>query len=281
MLPAGKKAIAKRVVHSTMVYNPRQHLLLVVGGNGFVGSNILQRAVAKGIEVRSLNRSGKPEWGDQVPWVDKVDWVQGDVFSKADLAKAIDGVTGVISTVGAFGSNEFMQKMCGDANIEVARAAKECGVDRFVFVSESRVGSDIPTWAPLYGYFDGKARAEAAVTAHFPETGVCLRPGMIYGTRRVGNYLLPLQLIGAPLRFFGRDCGPVSSVLTRVPLVGGELLAAAPVGAVAKVSVLIACALAITSIRQAAVLGALGPAPGKILDTSSILAFSESFHTMT
>ncbi|KDO21181.1 hypothetical protein SPRG_11040 [Saprolegnia parasitica CBS 223.65] len=176
-----------------MAYNPRQHTLLVVGGNGFVGSNILQRAVAKGIEVRSLNRSGKPTWGDQVPWVEKVEWIQGDVFSPTDLAKAVDGVTGVITTVGAFGSNEFMQKMCGDANIEVVRAAKAGEVDRVVFISESRVGKDIPTWAPLYGYFNGKQRVEDAIAAHFPTTGVCLRPGMIYGTRRVGNYLLPLQ----------------------------------------------------------------------------------------
>ncbi|OQR80575.1 hypothetical protein THRCLA_11986, partial [Thraustotheca clavata] len=223
--------------------------------------NILQRAVAKGIEVRSLNRSGRPSWGDQVPWVDKVDWIQGDVFSRRDLDKALEDVTGVISTVGAFGSNELMQKMCGDANIEAARAAKDGGVERFVFISESRVGSNIPTWAPLYGYFNGKERAETAVLTHFEENGVCLRPGMVYGTRRVGNYLLPLQIIGAPMNFFARSLGPVSSAITSIPLLGPELLAAVPVGA-------------------AAVLSALGPAPGKILDTSSILSFSESFHTM-
>jgi hypothetical protein len=33
----------------------------------------------------------------------------------------------VVTTVGAFGSNEFMEKMCGDANINAARAAQKAG----------------------------------------------------------------------------------------------------------------------------------------------------------
>lgn len=79
---------------ATKSYDKSKHRLLVIGGNGFVGSNILQRAVQKGIEVRSLNKSGKPQWQD-VPWIDQVDWRQGDVFNPEDVAKAVEGVTGV------------------------------------------------------------------------------------------------------------------------------------------------------------------------------------------
>lgn len=149
---------------STQSYDKSKHRLLVIGGNGFVGSNILQRAVQKGIEVRSLNKSGKPQWQD-VPWIDQVEWHQGDVFNADDLAKAVDGVTGVsaysvacawccdgcsalwhcelipyallhtdrhdaVSTVGAFGSNEFMEKMCGESTIIAARAAQKAGASR-------------------------------------------------------------------------------------------------------------------------------------------------------
>ncbi len=49
-----------------------KHFLLVVGGSGYVGSNILQRAVQKGLKVRSLTRTGRPAWSDNVPWTDKV-----------------------------------------------------------------------------------------------------------------------------------------------------------------------------------------------------------------
>lgn len=86
----------RRVVRSatTASYDKSKHRLLVIGGNGFVGSNILQRAVQKGIEVRSLSRTGKPQWQD-VPWIDQVDWHRGDVFNPDDVARAADGVTGV------------------------------------------------------------------------------------------------------------------------------------------------------------------------------------------
>lgn len=39
------------------------------------------------------------------------------------------------------------------------------GAQRFVMISNSRVGSWIPEWSPLYGYYNGKERAEAAVGA--------------------------------------------------------------------------------------------------------------------
>ena len=81
-------------MHTLRAYDKSEHRLLVVGGSGFVGSNILQRAVQKGIEVRSLNRSGKPQWQD-VPWIDQVDWRSGSVFNDEQLLEAVEGVTGV------------------------------------------------------------------------------------------------------------------------------------------------------------------------------------------
>lgn len=70
-----------------------------------------------------------------------------------------------VSTIGAFGPNDVMQRLCGDATILAARAAQKAGAERFVFVSNSRVGSHIPSWSPMYGYYNGKERAEAAVAA--------------------------------------------------------------------------------------------------------------------
>jgi hypothetical protein len=35
----------------------------------------------------------------------------------------------------------------------------------------------------LGGYINGKAQAEEAVRKHYPESGVVLRPGVIYGDR--------------------------------------------------------------------------------------------------
>lgn len=262
MLAAAAKRMQQSAVHTLKAYDKSEHRLLVVGGNGFVGSNILQRAVQKGIEVRSLNPSGKPQWQD-VPWIDAVDWHAGDVFNEQQLAKAVEGVTGVISTVGAFGSNELMEKMCGDANILAVRAAQKAGVERFVFISNSRVGSYVPSWMPLYGYYNGKERAEAAVQARFPNTGVSLRPGFIYGWRRTKKGQgIPLQLVGAPISLLARDLGAVSAALGYVPFFGEEMRAAIPVADVAK----------------AAVLSAIGPVHGQTLDTTSMMDLAASFH---
>ncbi|RLN66988.1 hypothetical protein BBJ29_006912 [Phytophthora kernoviae] len=262
MLATPARRMRQNAVHTLRAYDKSEHRLLVVGGNGFVGSNILQRAVQKGIQVRSLNPSGKPLWTD-VPWIDQVEWQEGDVFDEKQLAKAVEGVTGVISTVGAFGDNELMEKMCGDATIVAARAAQKAGAERFVFVSNSRVGSYIPTWMPMYGYYNGKERAEAAVQARFPNSGVSLRPGFIYGWRRTKKGQgIPLQLVGAPVSMLARDLGAFSTGLGYVPYFGEEMRAAIPVGAVAK----------------AAVLSAIGPVHGQTLDTSNMLEIAASFH---
>lgn len=48
--------------------------LLVFGGNGFVGSRVCEEAVKTGLQIVSINRSGRPK--QSAPWIDEVDWVQ-------------------------------------------------------------------------------------------------------------------------------------------------------------------------------------------------------------
>ena len=53
----------------------------------------------------------------------------------------------------------------------------------------------------LPGYFQGKKRAEESLALKFPEGGVALRPGFIYGTRNVAGIGIPLGAIGALTAF--------------------------------------------------------------------------------
>ena len=48
----------------------------------------------------------------------------------------------------------------------------------------------------LPGYFQGKKRAEEALALRYPQGGVALRPGFIYGTRNVSGVGIPLGAIG-------------------------------------------------------------------------------------
>lgn len=85
--------------------------LVVFGGSGFVGSNILKRAAARGTPVTSVSRSGRPSHLTE-EWADKIDWQRGDALDPdRPWARLLQGAKGVISTVGAFGSNKHMYRV--------------------------------------------------------------------------------------------------------------------------------------------------------------------------
>lgn len=86
--------------------------IVVFGGNGFVGSKVCQYAVEMGVGVTSVSRSGRPRFLDNAGWADSVEWVRSDgTKSNGQWRETMDGACGVVSTLGAFGSNEFMYKM--------------------------------------------------------------------------------------------------------------------------------------------------------------------------
>ncbi|GFZ08252.1 NAD(P)-binding Rossmann-fold superfamily protein [Actinidia rufa] len=135
-----------------------------------------------------------------------------------------------ISCVGGFGSNSYMYKINGTANINAIRAAAEKGVKRFVYISAADFG--LVNYL-LQGYYEGKRAAETELLTKFPYGGVILRPGFIYGTRRVRSMKLPLGVIGSPLEMVLQHAKP----LTQVPLIGPLLTTPVNVTAVAKVAV--------------------------------------------
>src|SRR5438270_6653200 len=74
-------------------------LVLVTGGAGFIGSHTVVALLQRGYRVRVLDRLQPPiHKPDSVPpWLPKdVEVMIGDVRSKQALAKALEGVTGVI-----------------------------------------------------------------------------------------------------------------------------------------------------------------------------------------
>ncbi|KAL6863820.1 hypothetical protein ACP4OV_016723 [Aristida adscensionis] len=207
---------------------PSPDKLLVLGGSGFVGSHVCKEALDRGFAVSSVNRSGKPSIGES--WTDKVIWNQGDLLEPASFKDAMDGVSAVVSCVGAFGSNSFMYKVNGTGNINAIRAAAEKGVKRFVYVSAADFG--LVSYM-LKGYYEGKRAAETELLSKFTYGGVILRPGFMHGTRRVGNLKIPLGLVGSPLQMVLQNAKP----LTRLPLVGPLLTPPVSVTSVAKVAV--------------------------------------------
>jgi len=174
--------------------------LAIFGGNGYLGSNIVKHVLKKypHIHVISINRSGRPSFGAQ----DNVEYHSGDASdptggSWIGLLKERN-IKGCISCVGAFGSNKFMLEVNGTANCNVIELSKAVGIPNFVYVST--VENNLPDFI-LKGYFEGKRKAEQQLLMSYPETGVVLRPGFIYGTRQLtSSFGLPLGLIGYPMK---------------------------------------------------------------------------------
>uniref|UniRef100_A0A1S3BCB9 NAD(P)-binding domain-containing protein n=1 Tax=Cucumis melo TaxID=3656 RepID=A0A1S3BCB9_CUCME len=202
--------------------------LLVLGGNGFVGSHICQEALNRGLTVASLSRSGRSSIRDS--WANHVIWHQGNLLSPDSLNEAFDGVTAVISCIGGFGSNSQMYKINGTANINAIRVASDKGVKRFVYISAADFG--LANYL-LQGYYEGKRAAETELLTKFPYGGVILRPGFIYGTRNVGSMKLPLGVIGSPLEMVLQHAKP----LHQLPLIGPLFTPPVSVTSVARVSV--------------------------------------------
>lgn len=209
-------------------FTPPREKLLVLGGNGFVGSHICIEALAHGLNVSSLSRSGKSSLHD--PWANDIVWHQGDLLSPDSLGNALNGVTSVISCVGGFGSNSYMYDINGTANINAIRVASEQGVKRFVYISAADFG--LVNYL-LKGYFAGKRSTETELLDKFQHGGAILRPGFIHGTRRVGSVHIPLSIIGAPLEMVLQHAKP----LTRLPLIGPLFIPPVNVTSVAKVAV--------------------------------------------
>ncbi|GMI92422.1 hypothetical protein like AT5G10730 [Hibiscus trionum] len=207
---------------------PPSEKLLVLGGNGFVGSHICREALSRGLSVASLSRSGGSSLHDS--WAKNVTWHKGNLLSSESWKEALDGVTSVISCIGGFGSNSYMYKINGTANINAIRAAAEKGVKRFVFISAADFG--LANYL-LKGYYEGKRAAETELLTKFPYGGVILRPGFIHGTRSVGSIKLPLGVIGSPLEMVLQHAKP----LNQIPLVGPLFTPPVNVTAVAKVAV--------------------------------------------
>ncbi|GMP28523.1 hypothetical protein CsSME_00004028 [Camellia sinensis var. sinensis] len=207
---------------------PPTEKLLVLGGNGFVGSHICREALKRGLNVYSFSRSGRPSVHES--WMNRVFWHQGNLLSSDSLKNALNGVTSVISCVGGFGSNAHMYKINGTANVNAIRAAAEQGVKRFVYVSAADFS--LANFL-LQGYYEGKKAAETELMIRFPYGGVILRPGFIHGTRQVGSMKLPLGVVGAPLEMVLQHAKP----LNQIPLVGPLFTPPVNVNSVARVAV--------------------------------------------
>lgn len=159
--------------------------VLVLGGNGYVGSHVLRelvrrRASGEPVVAASLSRRGTPPSHSEA-WNTDVIWHAGDALdaeaASSSVREAMKDTHAVISCIGGFGSVATMERINGDANSAAIRAAHAQGVKRFVYISAHHYV--LPSFLQR-GYFAGKFRAEETLHTTYGDNGVEIRPGFVY-----------------------------------------------------------------------------------------------------
>jgi uncharacterized protein YbjT (DUF2867 family) len=144
--------------------------VLVTGGSGFVGREIVGQLLADGHQARVLARGMKPAVGH-------VEFVKGSVLEPASLGAACAGCDAVIHLVGIISEvgGQTYERVHTEGTTNLVAAAKGAGVGRFVQMSALGTRPNA-----VARYHRSKWLAEEAVRASGLAWTV-FRPSLIYG----------------------------------------------------------------------------------------------------
>ncbi|MFW6089779.1 MAG: NAD-dependent epimerase/dehydratase family protein [Gemmatimonadota bacterium] len=147
--------------------------VLVTGGEGFLGSHLIPRLVARGHDVRAtyIDAAGPGRRG-----APGIDWRRVDLCREEELRGVAEACDVVVHLAGRFvpAAGLTLARIHGTGTRLLVAEAERAGVKRLVHVSVlgARPGDA--------GYFGTKFDAETAVVSS-PIPSVILRPSVIYG----------------------------------------------------------------------------------------------------
>ena len=118
--------------------------VLVTGGSGFVGANLVTELLDRGHHVRSFDRAPSPLAAHP-----RLEVLEGDICDAATVAAAVEGIDTVIHTAaiidlmgGASVTEEYRQRSFA-VNVEgtknLVHAAQAAGTKRFVYTASNSV----------------------------------------------------------------------------------------------------------------------------------------------
>src|SRR5690348_4286235 len=144
--------------------------LAITGGTGFVGSHLIDVALAAGHHVNALTRR---EQGERA----NVEWIAGDLSNRDALEHLVSGADAVIHVAGTISGQSAAAFELGNVagTLAMLAAATAGGIHRFVHVSS--LAAREPKLS-LYGA--SKARAEELVHSSGLDW-VIVRPPAVYG----------------------------------------------------------------------------------------------------
>lgn len=175
--------------------------ILVTGGAGFIGSNLVDALVARGHAVRVLDNlsTGKRS---NLPIVEDVELIVGDVADAATVRRAVEGCRAVVHLAAVASVQASVDDPVGThqsnlvGTLNLCEAMREAGIQRIVFASSAAVygnngegdpiGEETPK-APLTPYAADKLASEYYLDFYRRQHGlepVVFRFFNIYGPRQ-------------------------------------------------------------------------------------------------
>lgn len=168
--------------------------VLITGGTGFIGMELVRQLSAAGIRARVLVR--RPHRAGLLRAFD-IEPVQGDLEVPESVERALAGVDTVFHLGGraSFESYRRLKPTIVDGTVQLGQMAADAGVRHFVFASslfvhgnESRLIDAATPPRPKLGYGRAKLEAENALVETAAQGGMglaCLRLPHVYGPQSI------------------------------------------------------------------------------------------------
>ena len=193
---------------------PEGTKILVTGGAGFIGSNLVEAILGMGIKVRVLDdfSTGKRENLEPYQNNENFELIEGSITDLDTCLTACKGVDFVLNQA-AWGSVPrsikmplFYEEVNIRGTLNMMEAATQSGVKKFVYASSSSVYGDHPTLPKVEGQ-EGNVLSPYALTKKVDEE---------YG--RLYFNLYGLETIGMRyFNVFGRRQDPVGAYAAVIP----------------------------------------------------------------
>jgi UDP-glucose 4-epimerase len=200
--------------------------VLVTGGAGFIGSNLVKHLLADGHQVNALDNLSSG-YRSNLELFPQVNFIEGDIRDEVAVAEATKGVEVVFHLAASVGNKRSIDHPLLDADInvmgtiKVLEAARKAGVRKIVASSSAGIFGELKTLPiredhpvePDTPYGSSKLCMEKECLAYaklYEIEAVCLRYFNVYGPNQrfdaYGN-VIPIfafkMLRGEPLTIFG------------------------------------------------------------------------------
>ncbi|WP_375291878.1 complex I NDUFA9 subunit family protein [Qipengyuania sp.] len=149
-------------------------LVVLMGGSGFLGSQVAQALLKRGARLRIASRHPEKAFKlKPLANLGQIQVVRADATDKAAVQRVMTGADAAVNLVGAFSGN--LRRLMGEAPGWMAEALASNGAAAFVHVS-----AIVPEQHDGNRYAEAKLLGEERVLAGFPAATI-IRPSLLFG----------------------------------------------------------------------------------------------------